>query len=82
MKEVKKPRDMSVRKWLLRLKAMNTYLPLLENGGNGTALTKPELVKAMLKNVPQYWKTQFKLAGGHRTRTVLEAQHVLLLLEK
>ena len=79
---MKKPRDIPVRKWCLRLKAINTYLPLLEGGGNGDSLTKPELEKTIRKNIPRAGKIQFRLAVGHCARMVLEAQHVLLLLKK
>ena len=53
IKEVKKPRDMHVRKWLLRLKTMSTYFPFLLNGGNGNIFTEKELVKIIGKNIPQ-----------------------------
>ena len=80
--ESKKPREMNVRKWILRLKTMNTYLPFLKHGGNGNKFSEEELVKIVAKGIPQSWKTQFRLSGGHRKQSVLEAQHILQLLEK
>ena len=82
MLEIKKPRDVSVKQWLTRLKTINTYLPFLSNGGKGTSFSEAELVKMITKNMPRHWKTPFRLAGGHRLHTVLGARHILLLLEK
>ena len=63
------------------MKTMNTYLPLLHESGNGVTFADIKLIKIISKNIPQFWKTQFRLSGGYRSPTVLEAQHVHLLLE-
>ena len=47
IKDTKKPNSMSVKTWLMRMKAINTYLPFLENGGDGDQLTESELAKTI-----------------------------------
>ena len=37
LSETKKPRNMQTRKWILRMKAINTYLPILNLTQNGDA---------------------------------------------
>lgn len=51
IKEVKKPKDMNVRKWLLQIKIMNTCLPFLLNSGKGNTFSERELVKIIGKNI-------------------------------
>ena len=82
LKDTKKPNNMSIKGWLMRMQAINTYLPFLESGGDGDQLTERELVKYISKNIPRSWKKDYKIARGHREQTVLGAQRILLILEE
>ena len=82
LKETKKPRSRTMRKRLMRIKSINTYFQLLENGGEGESSSERDLVKLITKNLPRSWQSQFKIAGGHKSRTVIKAQHLLLLIEQ
>ena len=62
------------------MKTINSYLPTLSDGS--VSLTEVQLVKIITKNIPKAWKTQFKLADGHKLKTTIEAQKKLRLLEK
>lgn len=80
LKDTRKPHDMDVSKWIQRMKTINSYLPTLKDGAS--SLTEVQLVKIITKNVPKAWKTQFKLADGHKSRTTIEALKKLRMLEK
>ena len=80
LQDTRKPHDMEVHKWIQRMKTINSYLPTLSNGS--VSLTEIQLVKIITKNIPKAWKTQFKLADGHKLKTTIEAQKKLRLLEK
>ena len=80
LKDTRKPHDMDASKWIQRMKTINSYLPTLKDGAS--SLTEIQLVKIITKNVPKAWKTQFKLADGHKSRTTIEALRKLRLLEK
>ena len=62
------------------MNTINSYLPTLKYGAS--SLIEIELVKIITKNVPKAWKTQFKLADGHKSKTTIEAQKKLRMLEK
>ena len=62
------------------MKTINSYLPTLKDAA--VSLTEIQLVKIITKNIPKTWKTQFKLADGHRAKTTIEAQKNLRMLEK
>ena len=40
------------------------------------------MVKIVTRNIPKTWKTQFKLAHGHKLKTTIVAQKKLRLLKK
>ena len=80
LQDTRKPHDMKVHKWIQRMKTINSYLPTLSNGA--ISLTEIQLVKIITRNIPKTWKTQFKLADGHKLKTTIEAQKKLRLLEK
>lgn len=68
------------------MEAINVYLPLLDiyggGDGGGAALSEVELVKIISRNIPNAWKTRFKLANGHKSTTTTQAQKILCLLKK
>ena len=80
LQDTRKPHDMEVHKWIQRMKTINSYLPTLSDGS--VSLTEIQLVKIITKNIPKAWKTQFKLADGHKLKITIEAQKKLRLLEK
>jgi len=80
LQDTRKPHDMEVHKWIQQMKTINSYLPTLSDGS--VSLTEVQLVKIVTKNIPKAWKTQFKLADGHKLKTTIEAQKKLRLLEK
>ena len=53
LKEAKKPQNMTVKKWLARIKSINNYLPFLKEGKRGETLSKRVLVKIISRNVPR-----------------------------
>ena len=70
---------MKVIDWILQMKAVHTYLPILE-GGDVTTMTHIKLVKATANNILMAWKIQFKLTEGYRTDTTVDSQKTLLLV--
>lgn len=82
LQETRKPNSMTMKKWTLRLKSINSYLPYLGLENGEVAMTEDELVKIITRNIPNSWKSRFKLANGHKSNTVTEALTVLILIEK
>ena len=80
LQDTRKPIDMDINKWIQRMKTINYYLPTLQGGA--VSLTELQLVKIITRNIPKAWRTQFKLADGHKSRTTIEAQKKLWMLEK
>ena len=80
LQDTRKPHNMEVHKCIQRMKTISSYLPTLSN--RDISLTEIQLVKILTRNIPKTWKTQFKLAHGHKLKTTIEAQKKLLLLEK
>ena len=80
--KTKNPANISAEKWVLRLKAINSYLPYLGLATKEAALNEEELVKIISSNIPKAWKIRFRLANGHKSKTATEALKILSLLEK
>lgn len=59
------------------MKTLNSYLPPLSNGE--ISLTEIQWVKVVTRNIPEAWKTQFKLSHGHKLKAIIDAQKELLL---
>ena len=62
------------------MKTIHSYLPTLKDGAS--SLTEIQLVKIITKYIPKVWKTQFELADGHKSKTTIEAQKTLRMLEQ
>ena len=52
LNETKKPSSMTTRMWALHLKAVNTYLPILDLRNNNVSLSEEDLVKIITRNMP------------------------------
>ena len=68
--------------WALRLKAINTYLPILDLRNNNVSLDEAELVKIITRNMPGAWNPRFKLVSGHKSATVTDEMKVNNYIEK
>ena len=79
--ETKKPSKMTMRGYALRLKAINSYLPILGLKQKQKGLTEEDLVKIITKNIPKDIRIDFIVAKGDQIGTVAEALHLLVLLE-
>ena len=73
LSETKKPSNMPTKNWILRLKAINTYLPILNLSENVESFDEEGLVKIITRNIPNSWKARFKMVNGHRSTTVAQA---------
>ena len=82
LSETKKPSNMPKKNWILRLKAINTYLPILNLSENAESFDEEGLVKIITRNIPNSWKARFKMVNGHRSTTVAQAQKILHYIEK
>ena len=79
--ETRKPNNMSTRTWVLRMKAMNAYLPVLGLNNGEDAMSEQELVRVISRNIPNSWKARFKMVGGHHSVTVAQALKTLSYIE-
>ena len=77
-----KPNGMSTRSWVLRMKAINAYLPTLGLRNGFAAFTELELVRIISRNIPSAWKSRFRLVDGHQATTTATALKKLILLER
>ena len=76
MRSTKKPIELKVRKWVQRIKTINTYLKLLDP--NRTRLTDQQIVEHIIApNIPQSWSKDFRLAKGHLSATTRDAVEIL-----
>lgn len=82
IQETRKPNSMTMKRWILRLKAINSYLPYLGLATGESAMDEADLVKVVTRNIPGSWKARFRLANGHKAATVTEALKILNLIEK
>ena len=71
---------MDVNKWIQRMKTINSYLSTLKDGA--ASLTEIQSVKIITKNIPKAWKTKFKVADDHKSKTTIEVQKKPRMLEK
>ena len=69
LERTKKPRSISVRNWIRRMKLMNSYLPLLVD--RVTALNKETLLEeCVITNFPEVWLQKFEEQGGLEIDTI------------
>ena len=81
MTETMKPKDLDVASWTRQLRKMNSYLPFLKKGAK--PIEEPEFVKKIhTKRIPASWKTQYKLAGGHKCTSITNSMKILRIIEK
>ena len=81
LKRTKKPRDLCVKKWIKRMRLINSYVPQMENGA--VLLTEQELIKECIRpNYPRKWQKDFEMYGGKEKVTVKEVTQVLQRIEK
>ena len=81
MHETRKPSNMSMRSYALRLKTMNSYLPILGLKTKEKGMTEEGLVKIIARNIPRDMRMEFYLAGEDQCTTVAEALHFLIMIE-
>ena len=78
LKNTTKPRKLNVRKWVRRIKNINSLLPMM----GGTKLSEEEIVKEVIApNLPESWSKSFHLAGAHLHESTKKAMNVLEILE-
>ena len=77
----KKPRRMRIDNYIRRIKVLNNYIPLMENGA--IKLTERELIKqVILKNVPVSWNLALKRANNHKSTSLSDLQRILKPIEE
>ena len=78
LKNTTKPRKLKVKKWVRRIKNINSLLPMM----GGTKLSEEEIVKEVIApNLPELWSKSFHLAGAHLHQSTKKAMNVLEILE-
>ena len=80
LRSTKKPRNISVKDGIKRIKVINGYLPLMEVGA--TKSTEEELIRYVIKpNIPMSWVKDFKIEKGQITTNTLEVLGLLKAIE-
>ena len=80
LRSTKKPREMKVRRWVRRVKTINTYLELLDP--TRARLTDRQIVEYVIApNIPHSWSKDFRLAKGHLATTTRDAVEILEEIE-
>ena len=72
---------MTTKNWIIRMKAINAYLPTLGIHTGEVLYTKVKLVHNIARNIPSGWKAMFKLAGGYTSTTVNAVAKLLNFIE-
>ena len=81
LKTTTKPRTLNVRQWIARIKTINTYIPLVEQGA--TSFTDRELIKYVIsENIPKSWKAKFLDHGCQSLTTLREIETRLSNFQK
>lgn len=77
MTETRDPSNLSVKVWILRMKAINDYLPAFGLRDVEATFLEERLVCITNQKISHSWRSMLKLAGGHRSATVAAASKTL-----
>ena len=81
LKRTKKPRSVEVKRWIKRMRLINSFLPKME--ANTNAMTEIVLIKECIRpNIPNHWMEKFEMQGGKDKSTIKETSKILERIEK
>jgi hypothetical protein len=81
LKNTPKPEKMSVKQWINRIKNINSYLPLMQEGGK--SFTEEELIaKVISKNIPSAWVKDFRMFKLHLKTRIRDVLTDLTVMEE
>ena len=81
LKRTKKPRSVEVKRWIKRMRLINSFLPKME--ANTNAMTEIVLIKECIRpNIPNHWMEKFEMQGGKDKSTIKETSRILERIEK
>ena len=72
----KKPPNLPMKRWFLKLKAINTFLLYLDITNGGAVLNESDLAKIITNTISDNWKARFKLANEDISATTTETLKV------
>ena len=81
LRKTKKPRNLTLKSWMKRVKSLNSYLPLLKAGEKRL----PEeylLEEVILENIPSRWQRECDLRDIDETSNWSEVQAFLMKFEE
>jgi hypothetical protein len=80
LKVTSKPHQMSVKAWISRIKSINSYMLMMEEGARN--FTERELISDVIsKNIPAPWRLPFKLQVLHKADRIEEIMIKLQVIE-
>jgi len=81
LKNTPKPEKMFVKQWINRIKNINSYLPLMQEGGK--SFTEEELIaKVISKNIPSAWVKDFRMFKLHLKTRIRDVLTDLTVMEE
>ncbi len=81
LENTKKPRKMTSKEWLNRLKVINNYLPRMKSGQR--KYSEEELIEKIVQNnIPESWMEKFELLDGPKASTLRAVQLTLQKIER
>ena len=81
LENTKKPRKMTSKEWLNRIKVINNYLPRMKNGQ--PKYSDEELVEKIVQdNIPDSWQEKFELLDGPKATNLRTVQLTLQKIER
>ena len=80
LRTTKKPKDLTSKNWIRRLRSINRYLPYMQHGQQ--RLGNNELARIVSETLPRTWRKDFRLARGNRSGNLQEVVKILNKIEE
>jgi hypothetical protein len=62
-RRMKKPKELSIRKYVAAVGSLNNSLPVFPNGKELDKITPGEILEILEWSIPESWRTKFDLDG-------------------